>query len=71
MRNTIHNTRYLLQPVGESGRYGVLDQTTGRLVRFRADGRLRSWSNVARAIAGANALNGREVYFLNPPMQDR
>ncbi len=67
MDSTIYNTRYLLQPVGEQGRYGVLDQQTGRLARFRADGRWRSWSNVGRAITGANALNGRTVYRLDSP----
>jgi hypothetical protein len=72
MRNTIHNTRYLLQPVGENGRLMAFStRPRGASCGSARMGRLRSWSNVARAIAGANALNGREVYFLNPPMQDR
>jgi len=60
-----HGVRYLLDPVGEQGRYGVRDTQTGQLVRFRADGRWRRWSSVQRAIEGANTLNGREVYTYN------
>jgi hypothetical protein len=55
--------RYVLESVGEQGRYGVRDTQTGELVRFRADGRWRRWSSVERAIEGANALNGRAVYI--------
>jgi hypothetical protein len=55
-------TRYILTPVGSQDRYGVTDREIGRLVRFKADGRWRMWSNVHRAIAGANALNGFEAY---------
>jgi hypothetical protein len=54
--------KFVLRAVGDQGRYGVADVVTGKLVKFRADGRSRSWSSVQRAIAGVNALNGWQSY---------
>jgi hypothetical protein len=60
--DTLHNTRYLLTRVGDT-KWGVRDQDTGKLVSFRAGGRVRLYTcHVAYACDGANALNGRKVY---------